>query len=77
MPERSRKKLPIDINQIAANIVGEVTADPDEGTNPAAVALGRLGSKKGGLARPKKLTQEERREIASHAAQERWRKAKE
>jgi hypothetical protein len=34
--------------------------------NPAAVALGRLGGLKGGKARAKKLTVEERRESAQH-----------
>lgn len=40
--------------------------------NPAAVALGRLGGKKGGPARAKKLTAEQRREIARKAAEKRW-----
>jgi hypothetical protein len=48
-----------------------------EGKNPAAVALGRLGGRKGGPARAKKLTAEERREIAKKAARARWSKAKE
>jgi hypothetical protein len=45
-----------------------------EGKNPAAVALGRLGGKKGGAARAKKLTAEQRQEIARKAAQARWKK---
>ena len=40
--------------------------------NPAAVALGRLGGKKGGKARAASLTPEERREIAKKAAAKRW-----
>ncbi len=40
--------------------------------NPAAVALGRLGGKKGGPARAEKLTAEQRREIAKKAAGVRW-----
>jgi hypothetical protein len=48
-------------------------AAPDEsGKNPAAVQLGRLGGKKGGPARARKLTQERRTEIARKAAQTRW-----
>lgn len=43
-----------------------------EGKNPAAVALGRLGGKKGGKARAAKLTPEQKREIARMAAQARW-----
>jgi len=45
--------------------------------NPAAVALGKLGGRKGGNARAKKLTQEERTAIAQRAAQARWAKAEE
>jgi hypothetical protein len=44
----------------------------DEGKNPAAVALGRLGGLKGGKARSEKLTPEERREIAKKASKARW-----
>jgi hypothetical protein len=40
--------------------------------NPAAVALGRLGGKKGGPARAEKLTPEQRSSIASVAARTRW-----
>jgi hypothetical protein len=40
--------------------------------NAAAVALGRLGGLKGGKARAKKLTAEERRESARTAAMARW-----
>jgi hypothetical protein len=55
----------------------EVEARTTEGKNPAAVALGRLGGKKGGAARAKKLTAEQRREIARKAAQARWKKSAE
>lgn len=40
--------------------------------NPNAVALGRLGGLKGGPARAKKLTAEQRSEIARNAANARW-----
>lgn len=50
----------------------EDEAPADEGKNPAAVALGRLGGKKGGKARAAKLTKEQRSEIARKAAQARW-----
>jgi hypothetical protein len=43
--------------------------------NPHAVALARLGAKKGGTARAAKLSAERRREIARKAAKARWRKA--
>lgn len=76
MPDRSRKR-PSDPNELAAQIVGEATgdlpvADPDEGKDPAAVALGRKGWLKGGKARAEKLTAEERSESARRAARARW-----
>lgn len=45
--------------------------------NPHAVALGRKGGKKGGLARAAKLTPEQRRASARKAAEARWKKEKE
>lgn len=76
MPERSRKR-PRDPNQLAKLIVdiatGEVEEpDPDEGKDPAAVALGRKGGLKGGKARAEKMTAEERSESARRAARARW-----
>ena len=72
-------KRPRDPNQLAKLIVdlatGEIvenSTDSDSGKNPAAVALGKLGGKKGGQARAKKLTPEQRREIARRAALARW-----
>lgn len=71
MPKRSsKKKTPKDVNVLAARIVEEVTTEPVK--NPAAVELGRLGGKKGGPARAKKLTPEQRKEIARKAAFVRW-----
>lgn len=43
-----------------------------EGKNPAAVLLGRLGGLKGGKARAKKLTAKQRKKIAKKAAKIRW-----
>ena len=40
--------------------------------NPAAVALGKLGARKGGKARMKQLTPSERTELARQAARARW-----
>lgn len=75
MSKRSRK--PRDLNSMAAAIVEQATSDEpepdaDQGKNPAAVTLGRLGGKKGGRARAERLTPEERSEIARRAAQARW-----
>jgi hypothetical protein len=59
-------------------VVQEATKEPEqpipkaEGKNPHAVALGRLGGLKGGKARAKKMTPEQRKEIAKKAAKARW-----
>lgn len=86
MPNRSSKKRPTDINELARAIVDEATgntAAPEEGAspetpqkNPHAQALGKLGGRKGGPARAAKLTPEQRREIARKAAETRWGSAK-
>lgn len=69
----SRKKTPKDSNELAAFIVEQATGEaPLGGKNPAAVALGHLGGKKGGPARAKKLTPAQRSEIAKKAAEARW-----
>lgn len=52
----------------------EQPATEQPGKNPAAVALGRLGGKKGGPARAAKLSAKKRSEIAKKAAQARWNK---
>lgn len=52
---------------------GEIEDRPaDEGKNPHAVALGRLGGQKGGEARAQALSAKRRSEIASEAAKQRW-----
>ena len=76
MPDRSRKR-PRDPNELAKRLVDEATGaeakyDPDEGKDPAAVALGRRGGLKGGRARAEKLTAEERSDAARRAAAARW-----
>lgn len=82
MPDRSRKPRPSDANELAAQVVAEATGQAPEQPegpsekNPAAVALGRLGGKKGGPARAKKLTAKRRKEIARKAARVRWEKEK-
>lgn len=78
------RKKPRDLNQLAASIVSRST-DEDKRPkkepaatekDPAAVALGRKGGKKGGKARAENLTAEQRTEIARIAAQARWKKSK-
>jgi hypothetical protein len=46
-----------------------------EKKNPHAVALSKLGAKKGGQARAAALSAEKRREIAQRAARARWAKS--
>jgi len=72
-----KPKRPADANQKAKFIVDLLTGDaeeknPDEGKNPHAVALGRLGGLKGGNARAAKLSPTKRKSIAKKAAKKRW-----
>lgn len=70
----SRRKKPSDPNQLATAIVDEAADEVQPPKNPHAVALGRMGGKKGGPARMKKLSAERRSEIARKAAETRWAK---
>lgn len=82
MPDRSKKR-PRDPNQLAYQIMLESTgqAEPfnpeqpkpaDPTKNPHAVALGRLGGLKGGVARAAALGPRKRSQIAAKAAKARW-----
>ena len=81
-PCLSAPRIRADPNQAAAAIVDLATGElavapetPETATrrkNPAGVALGRMGGKKGGKARAAKLAPERRVEIASKAAASRW-----
>ena len=81
MSGQARNKEELDFNLIAYRVVQEATGETDvpqekaeepqptpEERHAAAVALGRLGGKRGGMARAAKLTPEQRREIAQKAA---------
>lgn len=64
-----------DVNVMASRVIDETVkraSDVSPRKNRAAVALGRLGGKKGGPARAKKLSGTRRSEIARLAAQTRW-----
>jgi hypothetical protein len=80
MAKKSRKKLNEQQERTEERGIGSTEATPiveseyAGGKNPAAIVLGRLGGKKGGVARAKKLTPEQRREIAKKAAEARWKK---
>ena len=73
-------KRPRDLNQWAKRMVDIATGEasdreptPEEqGKDPAAVSMGRRGGLKGGKARAKKLSPEERSAAARKAASARW-----
>jgi hypothetical protein len=79
MQNRSSKKHK-DLNLLALSIVDKATGENllqkaiDDGKNPAAVMLGRLGGLKGGKARANSLSAEKKTEIAKKAANARWQK---
>jgi hypothetical protein len=56
------------IAKIATGEIDESTPPPDDGKDPAAVALGRKGAK----ARAEGLSAKRRKEIAKKAAKKRW-----
>jgi hypothetical protein len=60
--------------QASLAATGEKPEEPPDNRNPHAVALGKLGGQKGGKARARKLTPEQRREMARKAAEARWKK---
>jgi len=83
MPARSskRKRQETDPNVRAFLTVQRATGQlPSKATlaepvkNPHAVALGKLGGRKGGKARARNLTAAKRSEIAKRAAGARWHK---
>lgn len=76
---QKRSRMPRDLNQLA-KLVGDMATGqaspedttPDDGKNPAAVALGRLGGLKGGKARAASMSKKKRTESARKAARARW-----
>ena len=74
---RSRKPLPKDPNQLAAEIVRVSTQEPEEKRNPVSeylAAIGRKGGLTGGKSRAMALSATKRRQIARSAARKRWAK---
>ena len=85
MPKRSRKqaRLPdprekafVIVQAISGESLPEPSAPPDDGKDPAAVALGRKGGLKGGKARAASMSKEQRIASAKKAAAARWAKPK-
>lgn len=88
MPKRSsktaKKSRPKqkDTQQLARSVLDAVAPEAEsqkaeKKKNPAAVMLGRLGGLKGGKARAEALSKKRRSEIASRAAQARWKREEE
>jgi hypothetical protein len=86
MARPGRKPKVLDRNQLAAAILEIVSGEPvgpppkeeaGPAKDPAAVALGRKGGLKGGLARAKKLGKKKLSEAGKKAAEARWKKHKE
>jgi hypothetical protein len=70
-----RPRDPIQLGKLIVEIAtGQVEDHEDDGKDPAAVALGRRGGLKGGKARAKKMTAQQRSESAKNAAAARWKK---
>jgi hypothetical protein len=62
------------INETAFSVVQIATGEADKPVPTKAQETGRQGGLKGGNARAKKMTAEERSEIAKKAAASRWKK---
>ena len=70
---KKRPRDPIALAKLIGDIAtGQTSDSEDDGKNPAAVALGKLGGAKGGKMRMQKMSKKERQELASRAAQIRW-----
>lgn len=76
-----RPRDPVQLGKMIGDILtGQIEDKPQPGSlphnqkNPAAVALGKLGGSKGGMARAGKLSPERRTEIAKKAAEKRWKR---
>lgn len=73
----ARRSRPKDPNQRARAVVQIATGEAADTVSPAKRATkrrGRAGGAKGGKARAKKLTSEQRADIARIAAEARWKK---
>lgn len=72
--DTKRPKRPRDANQLAKAIVDIATGEAEDREESDASKLGRLGGLKGGKARARALSAEERSRIAKKAAKARWKK---
>jgi len=67
-------KRPRDVNQLAKSIVDIATGEAEEKVHTKKQISTARAGKKGGKARARVLTPQERSEIAQTAAQARWKK---
>jgi len=82
MIKKPKKRRRLDLNELAFETVRLATQGPDPEPNrqhedpvsAAAATLSKRGASKGGKARARLLTEEQRKEIAQTAAQARWKK---
>jgi hypothetical protein len=77
---RAMEEVPSAASRVLRHVIQATAPAPlasvkPDTRNAAAVALGKLGASKGGVARAKALTPAARRKIAKKAAQARWREA--
>lgn len=68
------QKRPADVIGAAVMVAKIATAEMEDTRDDPAKEHHRRGGEKGGPARAAKLTAEQRAEVASHAAQARWKK---
>jgi hypothetical protein len=70
-----RPRDPFELAKLIGDIAtGQIADKVEDGKNPAAVALGKLGGQKGGKARANKLSARQRKSVAKKAAEARWKK---
>lgn len=76
MGMRKRSSKTPDVNELAHSMMEAIAKgkipQTDDGKNPLAVALGRLGGLRGGPARAAKMTREQLSASARKAARARW-----
>ena len=70
--KRRKKKEPVDTNELAFDIVQDLTSEEAEIASPLTDEKRRAGRAKGGKSRATKLSPKRRSDIARKAARKRW-----
>jgi hypothetical protein len=76
MPEKRPRKRPRDPAQLAKLMIDIASGEIEDGPPTPKQLRGRKAGSKGGPARAKALTPEQRSEIARTAAEARWKKTR-